>query len=308
VSNASILRPSAPESLAQPEERIAHEAEEASLSLDRHFSPEATAEIIQEVDPTLQFSKRQIETLTWQLNNALHDYQRRKEDHAEPTSRQLQKDIKALQRGLQNLKLALPATKSWSLRNYLIKLGETYAAKRGGHPNLEPHTLSGVIPEWDWMEVTTVDHYRSDERLKQIVEQLIEGVTELLDWMHHTPPEMKRNTNWLYRIPHWLDDDPTAMEGKREPRVDSHREGPKVWLIGWMLPQIYSLTFHRSYGVSRMESESVTRYGPGVRFVLAALQRAGIDVSPETVIKYRDRARKAKKSKKVRVNKKPLDT
>jgi hypothetical protein len=278
------------------------------LSLDRHFSPEAAAEIIQEVNPKLQFSKRQIETLTWQLNNALYDYQRRKEDHAEPTSRQLHEDIKGLHRSLRNLKFALPATETRSLRNYLVELGETYAARRGGHPNLEPHTVSDVIPERNWMEVTAVDHYRSDERLKQIVDQLIESVTELLDWMDHTPPEMKRNTNWLYRIPYWLDDDPTEMEGKREPPVDSHREGPTVWLIGWKLPQIYRLTFDRSFRVSRMESESGTRYGPGVRFVLAALQRAGIDVSPETVIKYRDRATKTKKSKKIRVDKKPLDT
>jgi hypothetical protein len=265
-----------------------------------HFSPEAAAEIIQEADPTLQFSKPQIAALTWQLNNALRDYQQRKEDYAEPTLRQLRKDTKALHRALERLKSALPATESRSLRNYLIELGETYAVTRGGHPNLEPHTVSAIIPKWDWMEVTAVDHYRSDERLKQIVDPLFESVTELLDWMNHTPPEMKRDMNWLHRMPHWADDiSLMEMEGHRLPPVDSHRESSKVWLIGWKLPQIYSLTFDRPYRVSRMESKSGTRYGPGVRFVLAALRRAGIDVSPETVIKYRGRATKKKKPKKV---------
>ena len=64
-------------------------------------------------------------------------------------------------------------------------------------------------------------------------------------------------------------------------------------LIGRDLPQIYHLNFGRQFGVSRTASE---KFGPGVRFVVSVLRHAGMDVQPETVIRYRTKAKgKSKK-------------
>ncbi len=74
---------------------------------------------------------------------------------------------------------------------------------------------------------------------------------------------------------------------------------------------IIRINIWQQYGVSRPAVSrlegSKGKYGPGVRFVAAVLRHAGIkgekgeDISPETVIKYRSRAKRSKE----RLDKKP---
>lgn len=236
------------------------------------LSLEMVQQIVSETRAKRELSQPEIGRLTWTLNLTLSEYERRKELSSELTFQQLCAQVgalrKALRKAVKKLKLALPCAEQTSLRNYLIDLGETYAARRKGHPNLDPHTVSGLlsIDEEVYDEVTAEVHYRSDEKLDQIVGD----VTYLLDWMDHTPAHMKRPSNWWDRAPFWLEDRTVEEDLERSPfeRIDVHKSGhSKVWLIGWDLPKVYHSTFGQPYRVSRTFRSG--KYGPGVRFVLS---------------------------------------
>ena len=182
-----------------------------------HLSQEMVQQIVRETHPERELSQSEIFRLASMLNTALSEHEWREEYRSEPTFGQLRKQISDLHKALRNLKLALPAPEQRSLRNYLIDLGEAYAPPKG-HPNLDPHTVSGLLPTGE--EVTAEDHYRSDEKLDQIVGDL----TYLLNWMDHTPAQMKRPSNWWEHNPHWLDDRSIEEQLERRFRpVDVHK-------------------------------------------------------------------------------------
>ena len=89
----------------------------------------------------------------------------------------------------------------------------------------------------------------------------------------------------------WLKDDQESRSGNKEKQIDI---GLNVWLIGDKLPKLFTTTTGRRYGISRDADGSVS--GPGVRFVLAALEAMqvqpgdGEQFSGETLQSYRRRA------------------
>jgi hypothetical protein len=268
---------------------------EALVPESLHLSQEMVQQIVRETHPKRELSPSEIIRLASMLNLALSDYEWREEYRSEPTFGQLRKQISDLHNALRKLKCLLPAPEQKSLRNYLIHLGEEYALTKG-HPNLDPHTVSDWLPTTG-EEFTVEVHYRSDEKLDQIVGD----VTYLLDWMDHTPAHMKRPSNWWERNPHWLDD--RSIEESLEYRfrsVDVHKLRSKVWLIGWDLPKIYHLNFGERFKISRPRRSG--KYGPGVRFVLSVLKHVGMNVAPDTVIKYRTRAKEQARAGKARMD------
>jgi hypothetical protein len=258
---------------------------EALVPENLHLSLEMVQQIVRETRAERELSQQQIETLASVLNLTLSlQYEHHVELYSEPTFKQLSNQITTLHKALERVKSALPSAEQSSLRYYLIHLGEEYAAEKGQHPGLEPHYVSGLNDNGE--EVTARDHYRSDERLDQI----IDGMTQLLDWLDCTPAEMKRPSNWWNRMPHWLEDQSELIERLEKPprhlQIDAHRRRRTEYLIGDRLPQVYEMTFNTRYGVSRPP-------GPGIRFVSAVLRHAEIyndDNKPfsiETIIKYR---------------------
>jgi hypothetical protein len=270
------------------QERAARIALEALVPENLHLSQEMVQQIVRETHPDRALSQFEIQRLASSLNQALWDYERRKQLLSEPTAQQLRKQIGALHKALRQLKLALPAPEQNSLRNYLIHLGVAYAEPRGGHPNLAPHSVGGLLETGE--EVSAIDHYRSDERL----DEMISSVSQVLEWMNKTPASTKKISYWWDRTPHWLDDQ-TLWErlehGFNPEDVERHKLTER--LIGRDLPRIYHLNFGKQFGVSRTASG---KYGPGVRFVVSVLRYAGMNVLPETVIRYRTKAKgKSKK-------------
>jgi hypothetical protein len=215
----------------------------------------------------------------------LSEYEHRSRLRSEPTPQKLRKQISDLHKALRTLKLAFPDPKTNSLRNYLIELGESYAATKGPHPNLSPHTLLVSLETWQ----EGIDHYRSDERL----DEMISCVSQVLEWMNNTPASTKKVSYWWDRPPHWLDDQ-TVWDRLEYwfSTEDVERHYLTVTLIGRDLPSIYQSTFGQPFGVSRTSG----KYGPGVRFVVSVLRHAGMNVRPETIIRYRTKAKgKSKK-------------
>jgi hypothetical protein len=258
----------------------------------RPLSSEDVAQILTEADAPL-LSDKEIGRLTSWLNMALSEYGGRLEEYSEPTLIQLRKRVYAIHAALKRLKAVLPSAEERSLDNYLIYLGEEYARTRGPHPNLEPHEVWAVNPETE-EEYGGVDHYHSDARLHEMVD----CVTQILDWLDNSPKWVDQIDNWLDHLPHWMDEDDTDPRDRVRRQRDAHRRPgrTKVWLIGKQLPLLYEWAFGRGkYGVSR--STTPGQYGPGIRFVSAVLRHAGIgdgagrEISPETIIKYRRRAR-----------------
>jgi hypothetical protein len=247
------------------------------------LSLEMVQQIVTETRAERELSQSEIEQLAFWLNDILSEYLYREELYSEPTFSQLINQINKLHTALKELKLALTSPEQISLRNYLIELGEEYASTKGQHPNLAP-CIIGCMFEGE--EVSAVYHYRSDERL----EEMINSVLQFLEWMDHTPAKMKEPSNWWDRNPHWFEGEHEKwLERETKPyftRIDAHRRRATEYLIGTRLPQFYELTFRTKFGVSRPP-------GPGVRFVLVVLKHAQIfndDNQPfsiETVIKYR---------------------
>ena len=256
---------------------------EALVPENLRLSEEIIQQIVKETHLDRGLSQSEIRRLASMLNMTFSEYERRKEIRSEPTSGQLRTQISALHKALKGLKFALPSPEQISLHNYLIHLGEAYAATYGPHPNLAPHSVGGLLDTGE--EVSAIDHYRSDERL----DEMISSVSQVLEWMNTTPASIEKLTNWWNRNPHWREDQSELMERLEKPRHlrrDTHRRRSTEWLIGDRLPQAYEMTFKVDFGVSRPP-------GPGVRFVLAVLRHAGVSndrnrpFSSETVIKYR---------------------
>jgi hypothetical protein len=266
-----------------------------------HLSQEMAHQIAREAHPERELSQRQIETLASTLNLTLSgQYGNYVELYSEPTFKQLQQQIDTLHKALEKVKRALPPAGQVSLRNYLIHLGEEYAAANGPHPDLEPAFIGGILDFDTGEDVSTLHHYRSDDRL----EEMISSVLQVLEWMDHTPAKMKEPSNWWDHYPHWFEGEHERwLERLEKPPldlpIDAHRRRAAVYLIGDRLPQVYQMTFNSRYGISRSPP------GPGIRFVSAVLRHAEIyndDNKPfsiETIIKYRqiilrDRRKKEK--------------
>jgi hypothetical protein len=247
------------------------------------LSEEMVREIAREAYPERELSQFEINRLQSRLNLTLSNYQYSQELYLEPTFRQLREQANKLYKSLERVKDALPPSGQDSLRNYLIHLGEAYAASKGPHPNLPPHFIGGLLDSGE--EVSTLHHYRSDERLQE----MISAILQLFEWMDHAPSEMEPS-NWWDRYPHWFDGEQEKWlerleKPSRIPNLDAHRHRHTEYLIGDRLPQLYEMEFEANFGVSRPP-------GPGVRFILAVLRHAGIvnernqPFSIETVIKY----------------------
>jgi hypothetical protein len=238
-------------------------------------------QIVSETQANRELSHPEIGKLASMLNLTLSEYERRSRLRSEPTPQKLRKQVSDLHKALRKLKLAFPDPEANSLRNYLIDLGEFYAETKGPHPNLSPHY---VLVSLDTGQ-EGIDHYRSDVR----VDEMISCVSQVLEWMNNTPSGTKKISYWWDRPPHWLDDQ-TVWDRLEYgfSTEDVERHYLTVTLIGRELPSIYQSTFSRSFGVSRTASG---KYGPGVRFVASVLRHAGMNVRPETIIRYRTRAK-----------------
>ena len=253
----------------------------------QYLSEEMVQQIVNETRAKRALSQPEIKRLDLELNVTLSEYVHSKEFYSEPTSSQLSGQINKLHNALRGLKEALPSLQQVSLRYYLIHLGEVYAAIRGPHPGLTPHSLGAWNPETE-EEVSAIDHYRSDERLNE----MISSISQVLEWMNNTPVHMREVSNWWERKPHWLEDDTEQMwerllHAPRELPKDVHRRRLTEDLIGMQLPKIYEKAFSTNFGISRHPP------GPGVRFILAVLRHAGIvneynnqPFAVETVITY----------------------
>jgi hypothetical protein len=263
------------------------------VSVER-LSSNHVEDILREVDPERRFSEKEISEVTSMLNDALSRYARSEKEYLEPTSIQLGKQVDALYHALKRLKLALPSPGQESLPNYLVDLGEIYAEEtRNPHPGIKPRWggysfEDGGTAEW-------IEHYGSDQRLRE----MIDAVTQVLAWMDHRDAETLDNFDWIDRKPDMkvferLDPDSTPPYARR-PRHT-------FWLVGAWLPQIYEKTFGKKYGVSRSKDRGG---GPGVRFVMKTLRHAGIttengnELSPDTIIKYRQNWQKTHNYKRV---------
>lgn len=251
-------------------------------------------DIVRQAHPELPFPRDRIDGIVSSINHALRSYEFSISEQAEPTVKQLRSRIDKLYKAATTLKSALPTLTEISLYHYLAYVGEQYASAHGGHPNLAPHEVSGLIYDENENshEVSAVDHYRTGERLDEI----INGITELLAWMENSPPDSQLNKhNWVDEAPPWEWGENGIADRLEQQRrsPDEHREiRCGVHLIGTLLPRVYQLTFFgRKYGVGRtVKADVTTGYGPGIRFVAGICKAAGIEVSPETIIKYRQRA------------------
>jgi hypothetical protein len=249
-----------------------------------HLSLEMVQQIVGETHPNREWSRLEIERLTRALNISLSEHQHRKQLLSEPTPVKLRRQIRALRKELRNalseLKLALSTSEQNSLRNYLIHLGEDYAHDRSGHPNLAPHYASGVLETGE--EVSAIDHYRSDEYL----DGMISSISHVLEWMRNPPKTTEELLYWWDRTPHWLDCQTVEERLQQRFRPLDHH-GLTERLIGGELPHVYHLNFGQPFKVSR--GRRAGKYGPGVRFVVSVLKHAGVNVAPNTVIRYRTR-------------------
>jgi hypothetical protein len=122
---------------------------------------------------------------------------------------------------------------------------------------------------------------------------MISSVSQVLEWMNKTRASTKKLSGWWDRPPHWLDDQSLSERLEHGFSEDVERHKLTESLIGRDLPSIYYLTFGMQSGVSRTASG---KYGPGVRFVVSVLRHAGMNVPPETVIRYRTKAKGKSKS------------
>jgi len=111
---------------------------ETSMVSVESLSPNDIEDILREVDPKRQFSETEISSVTKSLNDTLADYALSEEERdIEPTARELNKQIDALESALKRLKMALPKPGQRSLFNFLVRAGEVYAKTNGPHPNVK---------------------------------------------------------------------------------------------------------------------------------------------------------------------------
>jgi hypothetical protein len=264
----------------------------------KSLSPSVVEDILNTVDPNRQFSETQVSKVTSTLNNILSNYALSEEERdTEPTAKELNKQIDALLSALRRLKLALPKPSQRSLFHYVVHAGEAYAAANGPHPNVERQTVHA----WDWgieEEVSfELDHFHSDKRLQE----MIDSVTQVSAWLDYAASQMKAaETNWIDNTPYWLDEE-NMFQRLEHPEeflrpVDAHRLRQTERLIGQYLPRVYETTFGKEFTVSR--SESGTPQGPGLRFVMEVLRRAGVtkkggkELSIETAVSYWSKGKK----------------
>lgn len=102
-------------------------------------------------------------------------------------------------------------------------------------------------------------------------------------------PRLHEIVSGIAELLKWLEPNTESIQVEVRDKVDRYSLGhTTTWLIGMRLPEIYSQTFGRRFGISET--------GPGVRFVRDVLQIAAqkdcIDrrFADETVIAYRRRA------------------
>jgi hypothetical protein len=243
-------------------------------------------QILKQVDDQRSFSSKDILLFTKSLNRTLARYRMNEATRKGPTQRQLVANLDEFRKALKKLKSALPSEHS-SLWNYLVYLGERFAERRGAHRNLVPQFALGYRPDGETFEI--VDHYRSDERLQE----LVSSVPQVLDWISHGPALTKPSKNekgrepsaWRDHTLHWLDERNIFDEWKpQNPRLLN-----KLELVGYELANEYRRIFGKAFTTSRLKNG---RHSPGVGFVLAVLKSAGISIKSDTIIRYRTEARK----------------
>jgi hypothetical protein len=267
----------------------------------KNLSASVVGEILNTVDPKHQFSETQLSEVTRKLNDILSDYALSEEERdVEPTAKELNKQIDALQSALKRLRLALPKPTQRSLFNYVVHVGEAYAEANGPHPNVERQT----VHLWDWSigedgdEVSfELNHFHSNKRLQE----MIDSVTQVSAWLDYAASRMKADeTNWIDNTPYWLDAK-NMFERLGHPEeflrpVDAHRLRQTERLIGLSLPRVYETTFGKKFTVSRSESGALQ--GPGIRFVMEVLRCAGVtkkgakQLSKETIARYWSKGKK----------------
>ncbi len=102
----------------------------------------------------------------------------------------------------------------------------------------------------------------------------------------------------VWRLYQWA----KAERKEAEKALLTDTEGPsdQAWLVAIKLPEIYERHFKKRFGVSKpgdslsLDEQSRSRsepYGPGIRFVQAALAPLGISKSPDAIEKAWDRSR-----------------
>ena len=263
----------------------------------KRLAPSVVEDILKTVDPKRQFSATQVSDATSTLNNILSNYAlSEKERDTEPTAKKLNKQIDALQSALKRLKLALPKPPQRSLYNYLVHAGEAYAEANGPHPNVERQTVSDWYPEIGEEVSFQLDHFRSDQRLQE----MINSVTQVLAWLDHAAPLGSADINWLDNTPYWLDEE-NMFERLEHPYsylrpVDAHRFRQTELLIGKYLPRVYEKIFEKKFRINR--TKEGVGYGAGLCFVMEVLRHAevtkkgGKELSIETAIKYWIKAQK----------------
>ena len=198
-----------------------------------------------------------------EINAALLEYRLRRETEIVPLSSWLPRyqEIAVLLRKLRPL---LPdREKNELLFNVIRHFGESYAASHGPHSGLAPYELADPLDNFPFPV-----NYRSDEAL----EQTIKGLTEITSWMRP-----------------FLDVEVESVIQSNEERMSA-----AMWLIGHELPRLYEKFLRKPFGSTVISR----KYGPGIRFILAILDAAGIvsstgkKYSAITIRTYRRRARK----------------
>lgn len=196
-----------------------------------------------------------------ELNAALLEYRLRIAVEQMPLSSWFPR-YKAIIVLLRKLRPLLPdKNKDELLFNIIRHFGESYAASHGPHPGLPPYELADPMHNFPFPL-----NYRSNERLAQTVQ----GMNEITAWMQ------------------------TFLDARVREIQQSSKEkmSAAVWLIGHELPRIYESLFKSPFGVT----VSTKKYGPGVRFITACLDTAGISTpagkkfSALTIKTYRRRA------------------
>jgi hypothetical protein len=224
----------------------------------RYLTRKEVEQIVKKVTPSEEFSNQLIDELRTEINDALHWYRIQSIWRAEPTTKQLFRQMAAFQAAMLRLKRNLPDQSS-KLFEYISELGEYNAELRGPHPRLDNFRLgweSEDEPPPLPPDIRPATSYRSRERLQD----LIDCVGQVSEWLSHRAP---------YERGPWT------------PSVS-----PAVLLTGCNLPRIYETLFKRKFGMGRKS--------PGTRFVCEVLRLSkisGIDYSPDAVVKNQQRAR-----------------
>lgn len=254
------------------------------MASSKYLTEAEVEQILRQVDDQRSFSPKDISLFTKNLNRTLERYRLNEAIRKEPTQRHLVANLIEFRNALKKLKSRLPSEHS-SLWNYLVYRGECFAEQQGGHPNLAPQGALGYRPDGEMFEI--IHHYRSDERLQE----LVSSVPQVFDWITRGPALTKpskdekgrKPSKWRDHTPHWLDERTIFDEWKPQPRLLN-----KLELLGYELPVQYRRIFGKNFTTSRLKNG----HSPGVGFVLAVLKCARISISSETIIRYHTEAGK----------------